>query len=164
MEELVGRECQVVILGAGERKYEDALAYWGENYPEKVSCNLKYDFGLSCRIYAGCDMFLMPSLFEPCGISQLLAMRYGSLPLVRETGGLKDTVAPFNPETGEGTGFSFTNYNSNDMMHVLWEAINLYYNDKETWKGIVKNAMKKDVSWVVSADFYIGIYNELTGK
>ena len=155
---------QLVVLGSGEAGLEDKLTEAAAANPGKIAFYRGYNEGLSHEIYAGSDLFLMPSLFEPCGISQLLAMRYGSLPLVRETGGLKDTVTPFNPETKEGTGFSFTNYNSNDMMHVLWEAINLYYNDKETWKTIVKNAMKKDVSWEISADFYIGIYHELTGK
>ena len=155
---------QLVVLGSGEAGLEEKLAEAAAANPGKIAFYRGYNEALSHEIYAGSDLFLMPSLFEPCGISQLLAMRYGSLPLVRETGGLKDTVIPFNPETKEGTGFSFTNYNSNDMMHVLWEAINLYYNDKETWKTIVKNAMKKDVSWEISADFYIGIYNELTGK
>ena len=105
----------------------------------------------------------MPSLFEPCGISQLISMRYGTLPLVRETGGLRDTVHAYNEYTQEGNGFSFTNYNSNDMMNVLWEAIDVYYNRPYMWKQIVKNAMKTDVSWSTSAEFYLGVFREIAG-
>ena len=160
MEELVGRECQVVILGAGERKYEDALAYWGENYPEKVSCNLKYDFGLSCRIYAGCDMFLMPSLFEPCGLSQMMSLRYGTIPVVRETGGLKDSVAPYNEYEKTGTGFSFAHYSADEMMSVIDYAIKIY-NDEEQWDVIVENAMNEKLDWENSANKYMEVFNKL---
>ena len=160
MEELVGRECQVVILGAGERKYEEALAYWGENYPEKVSCNLKYDFGLSCRIYAGCDMFLMPSLFEPCGLSQMMSLRYGTIPVVRETGGLKDSVAPYNEYEKTGTGFSFAHYSADEMMSVIDYAIKIY-NDEEQWDVIVENAMNEKLDWENSADKYMAVFKKL---
>ena len=160
MEELVGRECQVVILGAGERKYEDALAYWGENYPEKVSCNLKYDFGLSCRIYAGCDMFLMPSLFEPCGLSQMMSLRYGTIPVVRETGGLKDSVTPYNEYEKTGTGFSFAHYSADEMMSVIDYAIKIY-NDEEQWDVIVENAMNEKLDWENSADKYMAVFKKL---
>ena len=160
MEELVGREAQVVILGAGERKYEEALAYWGENYPEKVSCNLKYDFGLSCRIYAGCDMFLMPSLFEPCGLSQMMSLRYGTIPVVRETGGLKDSVAPYNEYEKTGTGFSFAHYSADEMMSVIDYAIKIY-NDEEQWDVIVENAMNEKLDWENSANKYMEVFNKL---
>ena len=160
MEELVGRECQVVILGAGDRKYEEALAYWGENYPEKVSCNLKYDFGLSCRIYAGCDMFLMPSLFEPCGLSQMMSLRYGTIPVVRETGGLKDSVAAYNEYEKTGTGFSFAHYSADEMMSVIDYAIKIY-NDKEHWDTIVENAMNEKLDWENSANKYMEVFNKL---
>ena len=160
MEELVGRECQVVILGAGERKYEDALAYWGENYPEKVSCNLKYDFGLSCRIYAGCDMFLMPSLFEPCGLSQMMSLRYGTIPVVRETGGLKDSVTPYNEYEKTGTGFSFAHYSADEMMSVIDYAIKIY-NEEEHWDTIVENAMNEKLDWENSADKYMEVFKKL---
>ena len=155
---------QLVILGSGEAGLEEKLreAEWGNK--GKVCFYCGYNEALSHEIYAASDLFLMPSLFEPCGISQLISMRYGTLPLVRETGGLKDTVQPYNQYTGEGCGFSFANYNSNDMMHVLWEAIDLYYNNPTAWKGIVKNAMEKDVSWAQSAEFYLGIYRELCGE
>lgn len=155
---------QLVVLGSGEAGLEDKLREAEAANKGKIAFYCGYNESLAHEIYAGSDLFLMPSLFEPCGISQLISMRYGTLPLVRETGGLKDTVTPYNQFTGEGTGFSFANYNSNDMMHVLWEAINLYYNDKEAWKNIVKNAMKKDVSWEQSADRYIEIYHELCGE
>ena len=160
MEELVGRGCQVVILGAGERKYEEALAYWGENYPEKVSCNLKYDFGLSCRIYAGCDMFLMPSLFEPCGLSQMMSLRYGTIPVVRETGGLKDSVVPYNEYEKTGTGFSFAHYSADEMMSVIDYAIKIY-NDEEQWDVIVENAMNEKLDWENSANKYMEVFNKL---
>lgn len=160
MEELVGRECQVVILGAGERKYEEALAYWGENYPEKVSCNLKYDFGLSCRIYAGCDMFLMPSLFEPCGLSQMMSLRYGTIPIVRETGGLKDSVAPYNEYEKTGTGFSFAHYSADEMMSVIDYAIKIY-NEEDHWDTIVENAMNEKLDWENSANKYMEVFNKL---
>ena len=160
MEELVGREAQVVILGAGDRKYEEALAYWGENYPEKVSCNLKYDFGLSCRIYAGCDMFLMPSLFEPCGLSQMMSLRYGTIPIVRETGGLKDSVTPYNEYEKTGTGFSFAHYSADEMMSVIDYAIKIY-NDKEHWDTIVESAMNEKLDWENSADKYMEVFKKL---
>ncbi len=155
---------QLVFLGSGEAGLEEKLREAEVSNPGKVCFYCGYNEELSHEIYAASDLFLMPSLFEPCGISQLISMRYGTLPLVRETGGLKDTVIPYNKFTGEGTGFSFSNYNSNDMMHVLWEAINLYYNEPDAWKQLVKNAMNKDVSWEQSAEFYIGIYKELVGE
>lgn len=160
MEELVGREAQVVILGAGDRKYEEALAYWGENYPEKVSCNLKYDFGLSCRIYAGCDMFLMPSLFEPCGLSQMMSLRYGTIPIVRETGGLKDSVIPYNEYEKTGTGFSFAHYSADEMMSVIDYAINIY-GQKDHWDILVDSAMSAKLDWENSADKYMEVFKKL---
>lgn len=155
---------QFVVLGSGEAGLEDRLREAENANKGKVCFYCGYDEELSHKIYASSDLFLMPSLFEPCGISQLISMRYGTLPLVRETGGLKDTVHPYNEYTGEGNGFSFTNYNSNDMMHVLWEAINMYYNNPNAWKTIVKNAMKTDVSWAASAEFYLGVFKELVGE
>jgi len=160
MEELVGRDAQVVILGAGDRKYEEALAYWGENYREKVSCNLKYDFGLSCRIYAGCDMFLMPSLFEPCGLSQMMSLRYGTIPIVRETGGLKDSVIPYNEYEKTGTGFSFAHYSADEMMSVIDYAISIY-NQKDHWETLVDSAMNEKLDWENSAEKYMEVFNKL---
>ena len=115
----------------------------------------------SHRIYAGCDIFLMPSIYEPCGIGQLIAMRYGALPLVRETGGLKDTVNPFNEYTGEGNGFSFWAINADDMIYTLRYAVNVYYNNRPGWKGLVKSAMTTDVSWEKSAGIYEELYYQL---
>lgn len=154
---------QLVVLGSGEAGLEDKLREAENNNKGKVCFYCGYNEALSHRIYSACDLFLMPSLFEPCGISQLISMRYGTLPLVRETGGLKDTVKPYNEYTQEGNGFSFTNYNSNDMMHVLWEAINTYYNRSDMWNQIVKNAIKTDVSWATSAEFYLGVFREIAG-
>ena len=118
---------------------------------------------MSHKIYAACDAFLMPSRFEPCGLSQLISLKYGTLPIVRETGGLKDTIAPYNEYTGEGNGFSFTNYNAEDMLNVIYYAMDIYYNRKQEWRKIVRNAMKCDYSWNVSADKYIALYEEVTG-
>ena len=115
------------------------------------------------KIYAASDAFLMPSRFEPCGLSQLISMRYGTVPIVRETGGLKDTVIPYNEYTGEGTGFSFANYNADEMINIIWYAMQIYYDRKDEWKKIVDNGMAVDYSWNVSADKYIHLYQELTG-
>ena len=118
---------------------------------------------MSHKIYAACDAFLMPSRFEPCGLSQLISLRYGTVPIVRETGGLKDTVQPYNEYTGEGTGFSFANYNADEMMKIIWYAMDIYYNRKDEWNNIIDNGMAMDYSWNVSADKYIGMYSDLTG-
>lgn len=154
---------QLVVLGSGEAGLEEKLREAENANKGKVCFYCGYNEALSHKIYAASDLFLMPSLFEPCGISQLISMRYGTLPLVRETGGLRDTVHAYNEYTQEGNGFSFTNYNSNDMMHVLWEAIDVYYNRPDMWKQIVKNAMKTDVSWSTSAEFYLGVFREIAG-
>ena len=113
---------------------------------------------LANKIYAGCDLFLMPSLFEPCGLAQMIAMRYGTLPLVRETGGLKDTVQPYNQFTGEGTGFSFANYNAHEMLHVIEEAAALFRHDQKAWRQMQCNAMNRDFSWDRSAQAFIDLY------
>ena len=154
---------QIVILGTGDEKYENLFRHYAWKYPDKVSANIYFSNDLSHKIYAACDAFLMPSAFEPCGLSQIISMRYGTLPVVRETGGLRDTVVAYNEFTGEGTGFSFTNYNSSDMMHVLRYAMDVYYNNKPAWNKLMKNAMSVDYSWSVSADKYINMYSEITG-
>ncbi len=154
---------QIVILGTGDEKYENLFRHYAWKYPDKVSTNICFSNELSHKIYASCDAFLMPSAFEPCGLSQIIAMHYGTLPIVRETGGLKDTVAPYNEFTGEGTGFSFTNYNSDDLMHVLKYAIQVYYDNKKAWNALVRNAMNTDFSWSKSADEYLKMYSEITG-
>ena len=129
-------------------------------HTQKLSLNLKYDFGLSCRIYAGCDMFLMPSLFEPCGLSQMMSLRYGTIPLVRETGGLKDSVEPYNEFENTGMGFSFTNYNAHEMMDIIDYALRIYA-DKEKWQGLVHRAMEAKLDWDKSADAYLKVFNSL---
>ena len=154
---------QIIILGTGDEKYENLFRHYAWKYPDKVSANIYFSNDLAHKIYAGCDAFLMPSAFEPCGLSQIISMRYGTLPVVRETGGLKDTVIPYNEFTKEGTGFSFENYSAQDMVYVLKYAMQIYYDDKASWNTIIKNAMETDYSWSVSADKYIKMYEDITG-
>lgn len=153
---------QLVVLGTGEEQYENMIKHAALEYPEKVSANIFFDNSLAQKIYAASDMFLMPSLFEPCGIGQLIAQRYGSLPMVRETGGLKDTVLSFNEYSGTGNGFSFTNYNAHDMLYTIKRAL-YFYESKNLWKHIVENAMDLDNSWKNSANKYIEAYKTLIG-
>ncbi|MFJ7747794.1 glycogen synthase GlgA [Peribacillus sp. NPDC097295] len=159
--EMMGQGIQFILLGTGEEKYESAFRNLAEQYPNQVSTNTYFDEGMARRIYAGSDIFLMPSQFEPCGIGQLLAMRYGALPLVRETGGLRDTVIPFNQFTGEGNGFSFTNYNAHDMLHTIEQAVGMYKFQPKRWRQLVENAMKEDFSWNSSSSHYIDLYENL---
>lgn len=161
IEELLQLDLQFVVLGTGEQKFEDMLRYYAKVCPDKLSSNITFDNTLAKRIYASSDIFLMPSLFEPCGIGQLLALKYGSLPIVRETGGLKDTVKSFNEYTNEGNGFSFTNYNAHDMLYTIKRALD-FYNNKELWHNLVRNAMSEDNSWNKSALEYKNLYNSLT--
>lgn len=163
MEQLCEGGYQIVVLGTGDEDYENMFRHFAWKYPDKVSANIYFSNELSHKIYAACDAFLMPSRFEPCGLSQIISMRYGTLPIVRETGGLKDTVSPYNEYTGEGTGFSFTAYNADDMIHVINYAMRTYYDNRKAWDNIVKNAMKEDFSWEASADKYISLYESLTG-
>ena len=163
LEELCAGGMQIIILGTGDEKYENLFRHYAWKYPDKVSANIYFSNDLAHKIYAGCDAFLMPSAFEPCGLSQIISMRYGTLPVVRETGGLKDTVIPYNEFTKEGTGFSFENYSAQDMVYVLKYAMQIYYDDKASWNTIIKNAMETDYSWSVSADKYIKMYEDITG-
>lgn len=163
MERISAGEIQLIVLGTGEEQYENMFRHYAWKYPDKVSANIYFSNERSHLIYAACDAFLMPSRFEPCGLSQLISLRYGTLPIVRETGGLRDTVIPYNEFTGEGTGFSFANYNADDMMHVVEYAADIYYNRRTEWNKIVRNAMKADFSWNVSADEYMEMYRKLTG-
>ncbi|CAH1058964.1 glycogen synthase GlgA [Paenibacillus pseudetheri] len=158
---LYNDDVQFVLLGTGDESYERWFREAAWRYPTKLSSQILFNDALSRKIYAASDIFLMPSKFEPCGISQLLALRYGSIPVVRETGGLNDTVQPYNEESGEGNGFTFSNYNAHDMMFTLRRAISLYKRP-EHWKKITKNAFAGDYSWNVSAQQYIDIYNEIT--
>ncbi|AHV97681.1 glycogen synthase GlgA [Paenibacillus sabinae] len=154
---------QFVVLGTGDEVYERWFREAAWRYPTKLSSQIKFSDELSRKIYAASDLFLMPSKFEPCGISQLLALRYGSVPVVRETGGLNDTVQSYNEETGEGNGFTFTNYNAHDMMNTLRRGISLY-NKPEHWKRVTRNAFKGDYSWDISAQQYIDIYDKITAQ
>ncbi len=154
-------QVQIVVLGTGEEQYENAFRYFAGKYPGRVSANIYYSEELAQQIYAGCDAFLMPSLFEPCGLSQLMSLRYGTVPIVRETGGLKDTVAPYNEYEGTGTGFSFTNYNAHDMLHVIRYALETYRNAPKAWAGIVERGMAADFSWKASSLKYAALYDAL---
>lgn len=149
---------QVAVLGTGDRDYEDGLRYFQDKYPGTMAARIEFDPALSQRMYAAADMFLMPSKFEPCGLSQIIAMRYGTLPIVRETGGLKDTVVPYNEFTGEGTGFSFTNFNGDEMGDAVFRAARLFWDNREAWNQLVTQAMSQDFSWTRSADKYLDLY------
>lgn len=149
---------QVAVLGTGDRDYEDSLRYFQDKYPGTMAARIEFDPALSQRMYAAADMFLMPSKFEPCGLSQIIAMRYGTLPIVRETGGLKDTVIPYNEFTGEGTGFSYTNFNGDEMGDAVFRAARLFWDNRDAWNQLVTQAMSQDFSWTRSADKYLDLY------
>ena len=163
MDELCQDAVQIVVLGTGEERYENMFRHFDWKYHGKVSAQIYYDEPLSHRIYAASDAFLMPSLFEPCGLSQLMSLRYGTLPIVRETGGLKDTVQPYNEFEGTGTGFSFTNYNAHEMLATVRNAERVYYDNKREWNKMVDRAMAADFSWSHSAKQYEEMYNWLIG-
>ena len=160
IDDIMRADIQVVILGTGDWKYENMLRSVESRYPNKFKGILAFSADIASKLYAASDMFLMPSKFEPCGLSQLIAMRYGSVPIVRETGGLKDTVPAYNPETGEGKGFTFKTYNEYDMLDAVWRAYACYF-DKENWNKVVKNGMDSDFSWAKSAEKYLEIYKTL---
>lgn len=163
IEEICSEDTQFVILGTGDPKYENLFRHYEWKYHGRVSASIYYNNERSHRIYAACDAFLMPSLFEPCGLSQLMSLRYGTVPIVRETGGLKDTVEPYNEYEGTGTGFSFCNYNAHEMLGTINYAKNVYYNRKREWNKIIDRGMAKDFSWTSSAREYEKLYNELLG-
>ena len=163
MDEMCQDSIQLVVLGTGEAKYENMFRHFAWKYDKKVSANIFYSNDLSHRIYASCDAFLMPSLFEPCGLSQLMSLRYGTVPIVRETGGLKDTVEPYNEYENTGTGFSFANYNAHEMLDTVRYAKHVYYNKKREWNKIVDRAMAKDFSWSGSARKYEELYDRVLG-
>lgn len=164
MDELCQDAIQLVVLGTGEEKYENMFRHFAWKYDKKVSANIYYSEAMSHKIYAAADAFLMPSLFEPCGLSQLMSLRYGTLPIVRETGGLKDTVEPYNEFEGTGTGFSFSNYNAHEMLSTIRYAEHIYYDKKREWNKMVDRAMAKDFSWSNSARQYEEMYNWLIGE
>jgi len=163
LNELMGEDVQFVVLGTGDANFENSFKHFAWIYKEKFSANISFSNKLSHQIYAGSDMFLMPSLYEPCGLGQLIALSYGTIPIVRETGGLKDTVSSYNEETGEGNGFSFAPYNAGDMMWTIRRALE-FYKDKKVWNKIVESAMQSDYSWTASAGHYINIYDGLINK
>ncbi len=164
MDELCQDAVQIVVLGTGEAKYENMFRHFAWKYAGKVSANIFYSDELSRRIYASSDAFLMPSLFEPCGLSQLMSLRYGTLPIVRETGGLKDTVEPYNEFEKTGTGFSFKNYNAHEMLNTVRYAERVYYDHKKDWNKMVERAMAADFSWKTSANKYQELYTSLIGE
>lgn len=161
IDELAAEDCQIIMMGTGDQEYEDLLRQAGERHHHNVRSMILYSNELSHKVYAAGDIFLMPSIFEPCGLSQMIAMRYGNVPLVRETGGLKDTVFAYNPETKEGNGFSFPNINAHDMLFLLKDAMRMYRNQKDHWKIMVERGMTMDLSWDRSAADYKALYDEL---
>ncbi|MBQ0043322.1 MAG: glycogen synthase GlgA [Lachnospiraceae bacterium] len=163
MDELCQDDVQIVVLGTGEEQYENMFRHFDWKYNDKVSANIYYSEEMSHKIYGSCDAFLMPSLFEPCGLSQLMALRYGTIPIVRETGGLKDTVEPYNEYENKGTGFSFTNYNAHEMLATIRYAEKIYYDRKREWNKMIDRAMAVDFSWNVSALKYQEMYDWLIG-
>lgn len=163
MDELLYTEnVQLVVLGTGEDRYQDMFRYFSHKYPDKMSVVIGYSEERAHKIYASCDAFLMPSLFEPCGLSQLMSLRYGTIPIVRETGGLKDTVDAYNEYEHTGTGFSFANYNAHEMLGTIRYAISVYYDHKKDWNGLIVRAMQQDFSWNRSAGKYEALYEKLT--
>lgn len=163
MDELCHDDIQIVVLGTGEERYENVFRHFDWKYGNKVSANIFYSEGLSHKIYAACDAFLMPSMFEPCGLSQLMSLRYGTIPIVRETGGLKDTVAAYNEYDSTGTGFSFKNYNAHEMLSVIRYAERIYYDRRREWNKMIDRDMAEDFSWQVSAQKYQEMYDWLIG-
>ncbi len=161
LEELMNWNIQLVIIGTGDKKYENAMSYVAERHPDKFSLNMCFNPALASQVYSACDIYLMPSKSEPCGLSQLIAMRYGTIPVVNCTGGLRDTVEPFNPQTNEGTGFNFQSFTEGDMLSALRRALEIYGGDKEKWAKLVENAMSRDSSWSSAAKEYIKLYQNL---
>ena len=161
IEEICAEDTQLVVLGTGEEKYEHLFRHYEWKYHDRVSANIYYSNERSHKIYAACDAFLMPSLFEPCGLSQLMSLRYGTVPIVRETGGLKDTVEPYNEYESKGTGFSFCNYNAHEMLNTIRYAKDVYFNRKREWNKIIDRGMAKDFSWGQSALKYAELYDRL---
>ncbi len=158
---LAGENVQFAVLGTGEARYENMFRYFAEKYPDKLSANIGYSEDMAHLIYAGADAFLMPSLFEPCGLSQLISLRYGTVPVVRETGGLRDTIEPYNKYTQEGCGFSFANYNADEMAFVLRTAKALYESEKENWHNLMLRGMERDFSWESSIETYESLYEDM---
>ena len=161
LRELLEQELQLVILGVGDEKYEQAFRNAAAAVPDKMAAVLTFSEPLSHRLYAAADMVLVPSLFEPCGLTQMIAMSYGALPIVRETGGLKDSVVPYNCETGAGTGFSFANYNAHELLFTVKNAVALYRDKPAVWQALMRQAMAQNFSWTASAEKYMDLYKGL---
>ncbi|MGX7108141.1 glycogen synthase GlgA [Facklamia miroungae] len=161
LDDLLQQKVQMVILGTGDQRFEDSFRYFENKYPSQFRACIQFDINLAQQIYAASDLFLMPSAFEPCGLSQMIAMRYGTLPLVHETGGLKDTVEAYNKFTGQGTGFSFHGFNRDNLLFTLNMALDTYFNHKDAWQHLIVQAMEKDFSWSVPAKAYKKIYDDL---
>ncbi|MDA8227879.1 MAG: glycogen synthase GlgA [Desulfitobacterium hafniense] len=161
LEEILDQDIQMVVLGSGEQKYEEMFRFFAAKYPEKLAINIMFSDELAHKIYAGADIFLMPSLFEPCGIAQMIAMRYGTVPVVRETGGLRDTVIPFNENTEQGNGFSFPNYNAHELLFTVQSAVRLFKEKPSVWDRIKENACQSNFSWNRSALTYIELYQSV---
>ncbi len=164
LDQICADDVQLVVLGTGESRYQDLFRYYAQRFPKRVSANIYYSEAMSHKIYASCDAFLMPSLFEPCGLSQLMSLRYGTLPIVRETGGLRDTVKAYNEVDGTGTGFSFANYNAHEMLNVIRYAKKVYKESRYAWDAMVKRAMEQDFSWNASARRYEELYAQLIAE
>ena len=164
MDRIIDDNTQLVVIGTGEQRYEDMFRYYAYCNPGKVSANILYSDDLAHKLYAAADAFLMPSQFEPCGLTQIIAFHYGTVPIVRETGGLKDTVEPLNEFENTGDGFSFTNYNGDDMVNTINYSKYIYFEQKKLWDNMVKRGMKKDLSWSVSKKRYEELYNTLIGR
>ena len=162
LQDILRQDVQLVILGSGDRRYVDLFNWAAWRYPGKVGTYIGMNEPLAHRIYAGSDMFLMPSQFEPCGLSQMISLRYGTVPIVRETGGLRDSVKPYNMYTDEGTGFSFANYNAHEMLYTIERAVGYYYNDKAMWNRLVTRGMAEDFGWEASAAKYLKLYEKIT--
>lgn len=164
MEQIVDEYTQFVVIGTGNPEYENMFRHYAWKYPDRVSANICYSDDLAHKLYAAADAFLMPSAFEPCGLTQLISFRYGTIPIVRETGGLKDTVRPYNEYDNSGDGFSFTNYNADDMLHVINYSKHVYYDKKKQWNQMIDRGMSNDFSWNSSKFRYEGLYNYLLGE
>lgn len=161
MDNLLQFDVQLVLIGTGDTNFENQFRHFGEKYPTKTSIQIAFDVTLAQKVYAGADMFLMPSAFEPCGLSQMISMRYGTLPIVHEIGGLRDTVEPYNPITNEGTGFGFNIYESFYLMNAMKQAIELYQNHPDIWRGLMREAMSRDFSWDGSSEQYLELYKQM---
>ena len=164
MDRLVDGYTQIVVIGTGDPQYENMFRHYAWKYPDRVSANICYNDDLAHKLYAAADAFLMPSRFEPCGLTQMISFRYGTVPIVRETGGLKDTVKPFNEYENTGDGFSFTNYNADEMLSIINYSKHIYYDRKRQWNQMIERGMRNDFSWNASKFRYEGLYNYLLGE